>query len=79
MCINKSIPIEIISEYLDHENIPITLDIYGHLYPNLQYKLVSLLEKQDQKQNPKNKNPYLTRVNNHLVRVKGLEPPWINR
>lgn len=53
MCINKSIPIEIISEYLGHENISITLDIYGHLYPNSQDKLVSLLEKQDQKQDQK--------------------------
>lgn len=49
MCINKGVPIEIISQYLGHENISTTLDIYGHLYPNLQDKLIDILEKQDQK------------------------------
>lgn len=50
MCINKNVPIEIISEYLGHENISTTLNIYSHLYPNSQDKLISILEKQDQKQ-----------------------------
>lgn len=50
MCINKGVPIEIISEYLGHENISTTLNIYSHLYPNSQDKLIKLLEKQDQKQ-----------------------------
>lgn len=57
MCINKEIPIEIISEHLGHKNISITLDIYGHLYPNSQDKLVSLLEKQDQKKDQKKEKP----------------------
>lgn len=53
MCINNNIPIGIISEYLGHENISTTLDIYGHLYPNMQNVLVEALNKlnkQDQKQ-----------------------------
>lgn len=50
MCIDKDVPIGIISEYLGHENISTTLDIYGHLYPNSQDKLIYLLDKQDQKQ-----------------------------
>lgn len=50
MCINKGVPIEILSQYLGHENISTTLDIYGHLYPNSQEKLIKILEKQDQKQ-----------------------------
>lgn len=45
MCINKNIPIAIISEYLGHENISITLDTYSHLYPNSQDKLIALLGK----------------------------------
>ena len=47
MCINKGVPIEILSQYLGHENISTTLDIYGHLYPNSQEKLIEILEKQD--------------------------------
>lgn len=43
LCINNNIPIEIISEYLGHENISTTLDIYSHLYPNSQEKLVTIL------------------------------------
>lgn len=50
MCIYKGAPIEVISEYLGHENISTTLNIYSHLYPNSQDKLIELLEKQDQKQ-----------------------------
>lgn len=45
MCINKGVPIEIISEYLGHENISTTLNTYSHLYPNSQDKLISILEK----------------------------------
>ena len=43
MCIEKEVPISIISEYLGHENISITLEIYSHLYPNAQDKLLSKL------------------------------------
>lgn len=43
MCIDKNVPIGIISEYLGHENISITLDIYSHLYPNAQKKLLDKL------------------------------------
>ncbi len=45
LCINKGVPIEIISNYLGHESISTTLDIYGHLYPDSQEKLTSVLEK----------------------------------
>ncbi|MGN1324156.1 MAG: hypothetical protein ACI4VR_03025 [Bacilli bacterium] len=50
MCIYKGVPIEIISEYLGHENISTTLNTYAHLYPNSQDKLIDILDKQDQKQ-----------------------------
>ena len=49
MCINKGVPIEIISQYLGHENISTALDIYGHLYPNSQEELINILGKQGQK------------------------------
>ena len=44
MCINKNIPISIISDYLGHENITTTLNIYAHLYPNSQSKLIEILD-----------------------------------
>lgn len=54
MCINNQVPIEVISDYLGHENISTTLDTYSHLYPNSQAKLINILDniliKQDQKQ-----------------------------
>lgn len=40
MCIDKEVPIAVLSEYLGHENISITLDTYSHLYPNSQFKLL---------------------------------------
>lgn len=43
MCIEKNVPIAIISSYLGHENISITLDVYSHLYPNSQNKLIDIL------------------------------------
>lgn len=43
MCIDKDVPIGIISEYLGHENISITLDTYSHLYPGSQKKLLDKL------------------------------------
>ncbi len=54
MCINLSVKIEILSAYMGHEHISTTMNIYGHLYPNSQHKLIDLLEKQDQKQDQKN-------------------------
>lgn len=45
LCIDNEVPIGIVSEYLGHENISTTLDIYGHLYPNAQCKLISILER----------------------------------
>lgn len=39
-CINNDVPIQILSEYMGHENISITWDTYGHLYPNSQKKLL---------------------------------------
>lgn len=53
MCIFSGVPIEIISQYLGHENISTTLDTYSHLYPNSQDKLIEILNKQDQKQDQK--------------------------
>lgn len=47
MCINNKVPIEIISEYLGHESISTTLDVYGHLYPNSQDVLVSSLDEKE--------------------------------
>lgn len=46
MCIEKGVPIEILSEYLGHENITTTLNTYAHLYPNSQNKLIAILENQ---------------------------------
>ena len=43
MCIDKGVPIEVISEYLGHENISTTLETYAHLYPNSQDKLINIL------------------------------------
>ena len=58
MCIDKGIPINIISEYLGHENVSTTMNIYGHLYSNSQDKLITMLSenqrKQDQKQDQRN-------------------------
>ena len=45
MCINKGVEIQIISEYMGHENISITWDTYGHLYPNSQSKLLEKIDK----------------------------------
>ena len=44
MCINKGVPIEVVSGYLGHENISTTLETYAHLYPNSQDKLINILE-----------------------------------
>ena len=44
MCVNANVPIEILSEYLGHENKSTTWDTYSHLYPNSQNKLVDTLE-----------------------------------
>lgn len=43
LCINNNLPIHTISNYLGHENISTTLDIYSHLYLSSQYKLVEVL------------------------------------
>lgn len=43
LCINNGVPIEILSEYLGHENISTTLETYAHLYPNSQNKLIQIL------------------------------------
>lgn len=44
LCIEKGVPIELLSEYLGHENISTTLNTYAHLYPNSQDKLVAILD-----------------------------------
>lgn len=43
LCINNGVPVEILSEYLGHENISTTLETYSHLYPNSQDKLINIL------------------------------------
>lgn len=43
MCIEKGVPIEVISDYLGHESISTTLETYSHLYPNSQDKLINIL------------------------------------
>lgn len=40
MCLDKGVPIEVISQYLGHKKISMTLDIYSHLLPNAQQKLL---------------------------------------
>ncbi len=62
MCINFGVAIQVLSEYMGHENISITWDTYGHLYPDAKNTLVDKigniitiesvdkLIKQDQKQ-----------------------------
>lgn len=45
MCIDHDISINIISEYVGHENITTTLNTYSHLYPNSQEKLIEKLGK----------------------------------
>lgn len=54
MCIDKNVPISILSNYLGHENITTTLDTYGHLYPNSQEKLINVLQNSDNKNNAYN-------------------------
>lgn len=59
MCIKADVKIEVLSNYLGHENISTTLDIYSHLYPNSQNEIINkidtFLSKQDQKQDQQNK------------------------
>ena len=43
MCIESGIQIEKISEYVGHENISTTYNIYSHLYPNAKLELVNKL------------------------------------
>ena len=61
LCINKNIPIYIVSEYLGHKSVNITLEVYSHLYPNSQDYLINVIndekEKQDQKQDQKIQHP----------------------
>ena len=45
LCIEKSIPINVISNYIGHENVSTTWDTYGHLYQDSQNKLVDILNK----------------------------------
>lgn len=48
LCIYNDVPITILSAYLGHDSIKTTLDIYSHLYPNSQDKLVEKIFTQDQ-------------------------------
>lgn len=54
LCVESGIQIEKISEYVGHENISTTYDVYSHLYPNAKTELVNKLDnflsKQRQKQ-----------------------------
>lgn len=44
LCIDNEVPIAVLSEYMRHENISTTYDIYGHLYPDSQNKLLEKLK-----------------------------------
>lgn len=44
LCIDNDVPIAVLSEYMGHENISTTYDIYGHLYPDSQNKLLEKLK-----------------------------------
>lgn len=67
LCIECNVEIEKISEYVGHENISTTYDIYGHLYPHARYELVdkinNFLSKQDQKQDQNSLNQQKTLEN----------------
>lgn len=43
MCVQKNVPIHIISEYMGHKDIYTTLKTYAHLYPNSQKILIDIL------------------------------------
>ncbi len=43
-CINNNVEIQILSDYMGHENISITWDIYGHLYPDAKYSLINKIK-----------------------------------
>lgn len=76
LCINKGVPIEIISEYLGHENISTTLETYAHLYPNSQDKLISILDETEmQPENTKfNFGDYIIDlVHKYLIEGKSKE------
>ena len=44
--IHQGVPPLVIKERLGHKDIGITLNTYGHLYPNEQKKLAEMLNKQ---------------------------------
>ena len=44
MCINSGVQIQILSEYMGHENISITWDTYGHLYPDAKNILLDKID-----------------------------------
>jgi len=74
MCIDKNVPISIISNYLGHENITTTLDTYGHLYPNSQEKLINILENKNNNINYKNSSEYVfTLMDKALAEKTNLE------
>ena len=43
MCIHNNVPIHVLSDYMGHENISVTWDTYGHLYPDSKNVLVSTI------------------------------------
>ena len=43
LLINQGVQPLLIKERLGHKNIKITLDTYGHLYPNKQQELADML------------------------------------
>ena len=45
----------VIKERLGHKDIGITLNTYGHLYPNEQKKLAEMLNEQREKKNTSDK------------------------
>ena len=61
--IANGVPIKVVSERLGHANIAITLDIYGHLLPNMQTEAA---EKMD---------ALLLSVDNNTVAKRAAETP----
>ena len=53
--IHQGVPPLVIKERLGHKDIGITLNTYGHLYPNEQKKLAEMLNEQREKKNTSDK------------------------
>jgi len=70
LCINNGVEIQILSEYMGHENISITWDTYGHLYPNSQKKLLNTIHSKIKIENHFNENINISINENDLKQVQ---------